>query len=341
MSNARGEKVRVYIADTEAAERMGLARHLTPERGFDTRCGEELIATAADVEANIGDAQVVCSALGRISAAAIENAPDLRLVVKCGIGVDNIDTAAADNLGIPVLRVGGVNFRGVAEYVIGASIAVGRRMVELDRAVREGNWIDARAAWTGRLPALTGKTIGIVGVGSIGAEVARLAGTHGMELVGYDPYVDAAVAAELGVELLDKEELFARADVVSLHLLLDESTRGFVSDPEFRRMKPTAMLVNSARGPVVDEAALVRALVDGEIAAAALDVFEAEPLDPSSPLLQLDNCLLSPHLAGCTDYGYDEIGTAAAGLVESFAAGEPVPPGAVVVAAGDLLVQQS
>ena len=240
-----------------------------------------------------------------------------------------------------MLRVAGVNFRGVAEYVIGATIALNRQMVALDRGVRAGEWAQLRSEWTGRLPALTGKTLGIVGVGSIGAEVARLAHAHGMELLGFDPYLHPARAAELGVTLVEKEELLERADVVSVHVLLDDSTRGMLSNQEFARMKPTAFLVNSARGPIVDQAALARALADKEIAAAALDVFEQEPLDPASPLIALENCLLSPHLAGCTDYGYDEIGTTAAELIESFVGGQPVPAGAVVVEAGELLVDRA
>jgi D-3-phosphoglycerate dehydrogenase / 2-oxoglutarate reductase len=341
LRDRRRQKVRVYVADTEASERMGMARHLTAKRGFDARFGEDLMASAEAVEENLGDAEILCVALGRVSARAIENASDLRLIVKCGIGVDNIDSEAAKRRGIPVLRVGGVNFRGVAEYVIGAIIALNRHMVALDRAVRAGEWEQLRGGWAGRLPALTGKTLGIIGVGSIGAEVARLAGTHGMELLGFDPYLDPARAAELGVTLLEKEELLERADVVSVHVLLDDSTRGMLSDQEFGRMKPTALLVNSARGPIVDEAALARALAGNEIAAAALDVFEEEPLDPASPLVTLDNCLLSPHLAGCTDHGYDEIGTAAAGLIESFVGERPVPAGAVVVEAGELLVDRA
>jgi phosphoglycerate dehydrogenase-like enzyme len=331
----------VYVADVEASERMGLASHLDDDPGFAVRYGDELSATAATVEAEIGDAEIVCVALGQVTEQAIENASDLRLIVKCGIGVDNIDAAAAGRRGIPVLRVGGVNFRGVAEYVIGAMIALNRQLIQFDAAVRRGEWASTRERWTGRVPALTDKVLGIIGVGSIGAEIARLAAAHGMELLGSDPYLDVAVAAELGVALVEKEELLERADVVSLSLLLDDTTEGFISDPELDLMQPSALLVNASRGPIVDEAALVRALGSGAIAGAALDVFEHEPLSTRSPLVGLENCLLSPHLAGCTDYGYAEIGTAAVGLVKSFRDERPVPPGSVVLAGGELIVGTS
>jgi D-3-phosphoglycerate dehydrogenase len=327
------------VADTEASERMGLGAQLESSSDFEARFGRELIAKAATVEAEVGDAEVVCVALGEVSAAAIAAAPDLRLIVKCGIGVDNIDAEAAAEAGIPVLRVGGVNFRGVAEYVIGAMIALSRHMVAFDEAVRQDEWVPVRTEWTGRVQALTDRTLGIVGVGSIGAEVARLAGAHGMRLLGYDPYLDPAVAAQLGVTLTSKEDLLETADIVSLSLLLNESTEGFISDPELALMKPSALLINASRGPIVDEAALIRALESRQIAAAALDVFEVEPLPLGSKLISLDNCLLSPHLAGCTDYGYREIGTAAMGLLESFRERRPVPVGSVVVGGGELLVE--
>ena len=294
MKDRRRQRVRVYVPDTEASERMGMARRLTAKPGFDARFGDDLMASAEAVEENLGDAEIVCVALGRVSASAIESASDLRLVVKCGIGVDNIDCEAAERRGIPVLRVAGVNFRGVAEYVIGAIIGLNRQMVALDRAVRAGEWKQLRGVWTGRLPALTGTTLGIIGVGSIGAEVARLAGATEWSCWASIPTSILPGPPGSGSLSSKKEELLERADVVSVHVLLDDSTRGMLSDREFRRMKPTALLVNSARGPIVDEAALARALAENEIAAAALDVFEEEPLDPASPLVTLEELPAQP-----------------------------------------------
>jgi len=331
--------VRVYVADTEASERMGLAAQLAADADFEPRFGDELVASATTIETTVGDAEVLCVTLGGVSAAAIEAATDLRLILKCGSGVNNIDIATAQQRGIPVLHTRGANFASVAEYVIGAIIALNRRLVEFDRVVREGKWQETRQRWAGQLPALTGKVLGVVGVGSIGAEVARLGRAHGMQVLGCDPRLDPVAGAELGLELVSKEQLLERADVVSLHLALNEATAGFISEPELARMKPTALLVNTARGSVVDEKALARALASGQIAAAAIDVFEQEPLPRGSELAGLDNCLLSPHLSGCTDYGYAEIGEAAIELLRLFLEGRPLPSRAVVTAPPGLVVE--
>jgi D-3-phosphoglycerate dehydrogenase len=309
------------VPDTEAAERMGLAARLAALSGVAVRTGDRPAAAAEEVAREIGDAEVVCVALGRVDAAVLDAAPRLRLVAKCGIGVDNIDVAAAHERGLTVIRAAGVNFRGVAEYVIGAAIAGLRQFVRHDAGVRSGRWLELRAECAGLLPALAGKTLGIAGLGSIGAETARLALAHGMEVVAHDPY-----RAEGGpVRLVSKEELFAGSDVVSLHLLLTDETHHYTGERELAAMKPDALLVNTSRGPVVDERALADALRERRIAGAAVDVLELEPPASDNPLLALDNVLLTPHLAGCTDLGYQEIGKLTARNVERFLAGEPLP----------------
>jgi D-3-phosphoglycerate dehydrogenase len=151
-----------------------------------------------------------------------------------------------------------------------------------------------------------------------------------MHVIAYDPYVDEAVARAAGVRKVELAELLAEADVVSLHVLLTDETRHLIGERELAAMKPEALLVNSARGPVVDEVALAAALRANEIAAAVVDVFELEPPVEGNPLLELGNCHLTPHLAGCTDYGYAEIGELAADLVARFAAGEELPAHCVV-----------
>lgn len=329
---------RIFVPDAEAASRMGLER-LLHERGYEPRCEHDTFAAGAAMVAEaVGDAEVVCVALGLVDASAIKRASSLRLIVKCGIGVDNIDVEAARQNNIAVLRMGGINFHGVAEYVIGATIAYFRHIVSMDRAVRAGEWDVMRPDWVGRLPGLTNKVMGLLGVGSIGSHVATLAKAHGMRTIGFDPYVDPATAPRTGINLVSREELFAEADVLSIHAVLTDETHHAVGEDELKQMKPTAILVNTARGPIVDEAALIAALEARAIAGAVIDVFEKEPPKTDNPLLTLNNCILSPHVAGCTDYGYREIGELAADCVDRFLTGEPIPRRCVVVQPEDLRV---
>ncbi|QEC49511.1 hypothetical protein FSW04_19355 [Baekduia soli] len=329
---------RVYLPDIESAERMR-ARRLLEDRGFDVRVGDAFAASEQEVLAGIGDAEAVCVALGRVTAAVMDGAPELRLVVKTGIGVDNIDVAAARERNLPVLRMGRVNSFGPAEWVIGAAIAHLRRFSAMDAAVRRGEWGDLRQGASGLLPALTGRTLGIAGLGAIGQYLATLGRAHGMEVIAHDPYLPAEAAGRVGARLVSREDLFAQADVLSMNMVLTDETHHFVSTDELARMKPTALLANCSRGPVVDEAALAAALRDGVIAGAVIDVFEVEPPSADNPLFALEQVLLTPHLAGCTDHGYQEIGALTAELVDRFAHGRPVPRSSVVVEGEGLLVQ--
>jgi D-3-phosphoglycerate dehydrogenase / 2-oxoglutarate reductase len=329
---------RVYVTDTEAGERMR-ARDQLVARGYEVRVGDSFAASAEEVVGGIGDANAVCAALGQVTAAAMDAAPDLELVVKTGIGVDNIDVEGARERGLPVLRMGRVNSHGPAEWVIGASIAHFRRFIEVDAAMRRGEWSRVRQPYSGLLPALTGRTLGIAGLGSIGQYLAGLGKAHGMEVIAHDPYLPPDSAAAAGARLVSKEELFRTADVVSMNMVLTDETHHFVSTGELALMKPTAILANCSRGPVVDEAALAVALREGVISGAVLDVFELEPPSPDNPLFALDNVLLTPHLGGCTDYGYQEIGALTAELVDRFFKGEPIPRASVVVQTDALVVE--
>jgi phosphoglycerate dehydrogenase-like enzyme len=174
--------------------------------------------------------------------------------------------------------------------------------------------------------------MGVVGLGAIGRETARLASAHGMSVLASDPFADPVVATALGVELTTLERVLTESDVVTVHVVLDESTYHLFGARQFRAMKPTALFVNAARGGVVDTASLAEALRTRTIAHAVVDVLEEEPPPYDHPLLGLDNCTLTPHVAGCTDHGYDEIGEFAASLIRRFLAGEELPPACVVVA---------
>jgi D-3-phosphoglycerate dehydrogenase / 2-oxoglutarate reductase len=212
----------------------------------------------------------------------------LRVVVKYGSGTDNIDLGAAERLGVRVSSTPGANARSVAELTIALLFALARHVVAHDRAVRAGSW--------SRLAAieLAGKRLGVVGYGAVGRDVARLAASLGMDVVAHDPFVKSDE-----VKLVGLDDLLASCDAVSLHVPLDDSTRGMIGAKALGRMRSGALLVNTARGGLVDEGALADALSSGRLGGAALDAFAVEP--PSgSPLLGLDNVVLSPHAGAAT-----------------------------------------
>lgn len=232
----------------------------------------------------------------------------LRGAIRHGAGVDMIPVAEANRLGVAVANVPGVNAVSVAEYAVGQIIALTHRLRWIDATLRAEGWAAARALTDGTHE-VAGRTIGIVGLGAIGREVARIC--H----FGLNARVLGARRSDAPmpdhVEPATLEDLFARSDVVVLACPLNESTRGLVSGDLLRRMKPGSFLVNVARGPVVDEAALIAALTDGPLAGAALDVFAEQPLPAASPLLAMPHVILSAHLAGLTDDAMRRMGEGA------------------------------
>lgn len=237
-----------------------------------------------------------------MSARVMDALPDLRVIGRYGIGVDNIDTAAATARGIAVVNAPGFCAREVAEHAMMFVLACGRKLGWLDKALRRGTWGRDQAS---PMRALFSQTLGLVGFGQIGREVARRAAAFGMTILVHDPYVRAPGVADLPVRLVALPELLREADFVSIHAPLTAETRHRIGTAELRQMKPTAYLLNTSRGPLVDEAALLEALDAGWIAGAALDVFETEPLPPTSPLLRHDNVLLTPHTGGLSDEGQE------------------------------------
>jgi len=235
----------------------------------------------------------------QVDATLLAGAPTLTVVGRLGVGLDNIDVDACRARGIEVIPATGANALAVAEYVIGAAMLLLRGAYSSSTAVASGDWPRAALA-SGR--ELSGKTLGIVGFGGIGRLVARLGRALGMRVVGSDPQVPASAAAwrEEGAESRELDALLAEADVVTLHVPLAEATRHLVDAARLARMKPEAILINTARGGVVDEAALAAALKSGRLGGAALDVFEHEPLAAGSPLAGCPNLLLTPHIAGVT-----------------------------------------
>ena len=234
-----------------------------------------------------------------VSAELLARAPRLRVVFVPSAGTDAIDVEAASAHGVAVVSAPGNNLVAVAESTVGMILAAQRKIVLSDRLGRAAGRAATLAELGGPPGIVRGKTVGLVGFGFTGREIGRICGALGMEVLAHDPFADPVEARRLGVEPVhDLEELLARADFVSLHCPLTAATRGIIGAAELAAMKPTAVLVNTSRGPTVDTAALVAALRAGEIAAAALDVTDPEPLPAGHELFALDNAFLTPHLAG-------------------------------------------
>ena len=265
--------------------------------------------------ANLREADVVLVSGVPITRRVMENLPRCRGVVRYGVGVDNVDVAAATDLGIVVAHVLDFCTEEVANNALLFVLAWAKKLLPLDRRLRDGRWGGFPAA---EFPTIYGQTLGIVGLGEIGRSLAGKARALGMEVIAYDPYVKEG-GEPLPARLVALDDLLRQSDYVSLNLPLTRETFHLIGERELALMKPTSVLINTARGPVVDEAALVAALRQRRIAGAGLDVFEEEPLPASSPLLELDNVILTPHTAGISERSArkvrTEVGKAAADLL--------------------------
>jgi D-3-phosphoglycerate dehydrogenase len=254
---------------------------------------EQLLPLVKDVQG------IIIRANGTVSRRLMQAAPNLKVVARHGVGVEAIDRQAAAELGIAVVNTPEANVESVAEQCLGMMIGLAKRMRQADQALRLGDW-DARYRLIGN--ELLGKTLGLVGFGRIGRRLAAMC-RHGlsMRILYSDVVAYPEAERELEARRVELGELLAEADFVSLHTPLVPQTRGLIGEAELRMMKPSAFLINTSRGPVVDQAALERALAEGWIAGAGLDVYDPEPLPPDSALLQRDNLILSPHMAAHTD----------------------------------------
>lgn len=253
--------------------------------------GEALADALADVDA------VVVRSSTRITRESLARADNLRVIGRAGVGVDNIDVDAATEKGIAVFNAPSGNTISAAELTMALLLAVVRRVPAAHASMRAGEW--DRTSFAGS--ELYGKTLGLVGAGRIGGEVARRARAFGMTVIAYDPFLSETRARGLEIELVqDLDTVLSRSDVLSLHTPLTEQTAGLIGERELAMMKKNAVVLNAARGGVLDEAALASALADGTIAGAALDVYEEEPLPPEHPLRSAPNVVLTPHLGAST-----------------------------------------
>ncbi len=263
----------------------------------------------AELEAVVGgyEALVVRSAT-KVTARVIEKAAKLRVVGRAGVGVDNVDLEAATRRGVLVMNTPGGSSVTVAELTVGLILALSRHIPQATASVKAGKWEKKR--FQGR--ELAGKTLGVVGIGAIGSVVVERCLGMKMRAVAYDPFISAEAAAKMGVTLVPLGELWAGADVISLHLPLTEQTRNLVNAETIARMKPGALLVNCARGGLVDEKALAEALRSGKLAGAALDVFEKEPPPADHPLLGAETFICTPHLGASTEEAQAAVSAAVA-----------------------------
>ncbi|MDI6606028.1 MAG: phosphoglycerate dehydrogenase, partial [Candidatus Omnitrophota bacterium] len=242
------------------------------------------------------DALLVRSAT-KVTREVINAADKLKVIGRAGVGLDNVDLDAATQKGIIVMNTPGGNTISTAEHTMSMILALSRNIAQADTSMKKGEW--KRSKFMG--VELYTKTLGVVGLGRIGSEVVKRALSFGMKVLAYDPFLSLEVAKNLGVEVVVLKELLKRSDYISVHTPLSEETKHMISDNEFALMKKGVRVVNCARGGIIDEAALVKAVKEGKVAGAALDVFEQEPLSAGSGLLKSDSIITTPHLGASTE----------------------------------------
>jgi phosphoglycerate dehydrogenase-like enzyme len=310
---------RVALLDDYQGVALRMADWAALPAGVQVTAFRDHLANPDALVARLAEFDIVMAMRERtpFSRALLERLPRLRLLVTAGMRNAAIDIEAAAERGILVCGTAGLPYP-TAELTWGLILALVRRIPAEDRATREGRW------QTGLGLGLNGKTLGVLGLGTLGARVARVGRAFEMTVLAWSQHLTAARAAEVGARLVPKDALLAGSDVVTIHLVLGERTRGLVGPRELALMKPTAYLVNTSRGPIVDEAALVQALRAGRIAGAGLDVFDEEPLPPDHPLRALPNTVITPHLGYVTEETYRVFYGQALEDIQAFLRGEPV-----------------
>jgi D-3-phosphoglycerate dehydrogenase len=301
--------MKIVVADELPASALELIR---AEAGWvvDARSGRKPDVLAADLAD--ADGLLVRSAT-KVDAALMDAAPGLRIIARAGTGVDNVDVAAASARGILVVNAPGANSISVAEHACALMLALARAIPAADHAMKEARWEKKKFLGS----ELRGKTLGVAGLGRIGQEVAQRARAFGMHIIAHDPYISKDVAAALHVDLMSLDQMCAAADFLTLHLPSTPETRHLFDDDRFAKCKPGLRLINTARGELVDEAALGRAIAQGIVAGAGLDVFETEPPADWS-LARLPQVIATPHIAASTEEAQELVGTETAATVRDF-----------------------
>jgi D-3-phosphoglycerate dehydrogenase len=308
--------MKIVVRETIADAGIALLR----ERGYE-------VVVDPDAPLDDADALIVRSAT-KVTAELIETAPKLRVIGRAGVGVDNVDVDAATRRGIVVANAPESNVVSAAEHTVGLLVALARNIPQAHAALREGRW--ERSKWGG--VELADKTLGVLGFGRIGRQVARRAIGLQMKVVAYDPYVGTERFRELGVERAEFDDVLAQSDFVTLHLPLNDETRGAVNAETIAKMRDGVRIVNAARGELLDEQSLIDALESGKVAGAAIDVYAKEPYD--GPLLQAPNVVLTPHLAASTEEAQDRAGVIVAEQVAAALDGKLVTNAVNIPAVG-------
>jgi D-3-phosphoglycerate dehydrogenase / 2-oxoglutarate reductase len=301
------------------AEELSPAGIAELESGFEVRYADgadrsKLLSALADADA------VIVRSATKVDAEALAHAPRLRVVARAGVGLDNVDVEAATAAGVMVVNAPSSNIVSAAEHAVALLLCTARNIPQATVSLKAGQW--KRSAYTG--VEVLDKVAGIIGLGKVGALVADRLGAFGMRIIACDPYLSAERAAELGVRLVSLDELLAESDFISVHLPKNAETLGLIGERELAQVKPSVRIINAARGGILDEDALLKALTEGRVAGAGLDVYATEPCT-DSPLLQLDNVVCTPHLGASTHEAQEKAGTQVARSVQLALAGEFVP----------------
>jgi D-3-phosphoglycerate dehydrogenase len=305
---SKGDAMKIVLAEKVSPATLAV---FAAEPGWDVKTHDQLPEGLAAALADT-DALVVRSAV-QVDDALMEKAPKLRVIGRAGVGVDNIDAEAATRRGIVVMNTPGANAVAVAELTIGLMLALARKLPAANASMHAGKWEKKNLQGA----ELRGKTLGILGLGRIGMEVAKRAKGFGLEILGSDPFVSAAVAREAGIKLVTLDELIAGSDYLTLHVGLTPQTTGVINAKTLAKMKKGVRIINCARGELIEDADLVAALKSGQVAGAALDVFAVEP-PKESPYFELDNVILTPHVAGSTAEAQEAVGIQIARQVRDY-----------------------
>ncbi len=292
-------------------DRMGNRAAMVEEAEELAKVNAELVGVDCTTEIEIieaaKDADAIITGGARMTRRVMEALPKCKVIVRYGVGYDTIDVDAATDNSIIVANIPAPEWcvEEVSNHAITLLLACAKKLAFLNDGIKQGRWAECKRAQA-PMVSIHGQTLGLVGCGSIGRVTGRKAQCFSLRVLGYDPYVDKSLAKEYGITLVSLPELLKESDFISVHTLLNKETWHLMGEKEFRQMKPNVYFINTSRGPVVDEPALIKALQEKQIAGAGLDVFEKEPIDPDNPLLKMDNVVVMPHSASYSDASFKQ-----------------------------------
>lgn len=287
----RLDKPEVMFPMQEELEELNKVNADIIEAGWSTE--DDIIKAAKDADAILTDA-------AKMTRRVIDTLVKCKVIVSYGIGYDHIDVDAATDNGIPVVNIPDFCLEEVSNHAIALLLTCAKKLIFMNDGTKSGHWTECKQAQA-PMGSITGQTLGIIGCGKIGRLVARKAQCFDLKVLGYDPYLSKSTAMESGITLVSLSELLSEADYISIHTLCNQETWHLIGEKELRRMKSSAFLINTSRGSIINEVALIKALEEKQIAGAGLDVFEQEPVDSNNPLLKMNNVVVTPHSAYYSD----------------------------------------